>query len=151
AKNTADKIRLRREFLAKEFDKVLALSVKKDILPCLGDKLVIYQSPNEGLSVFGTVVCVSLKDPAKAKGVAEQVHRGIESIVSAPVKARKTMLKGVEIRQLYSRGFGFLVPTYAVVGDWLVVSLYPQGVQGMVLRMKGDLPSWKPDADVTAR
>ncbi len=151
AKTMTDKIRLRREFLAKEFDKLLALSVKDDVLPCLGDKLVIYQSPNEGLNIFGTVVCVSLKDPAKAKAVAERVHRGIESISGAPVKARKKMLKGVEIRELHSRSFGFLVPTYAIVGDWLVVSLYPQGVQGMVLRMKGDLPSWKPDADVTAR
>jgi hypothetical protein len=151
AKSTTDKIRLRREFLAKEFDKLLALSVKDDILPCLGDKVVVYQSPNEGLSILGTVVCVSLKDPAKAKAVGERVQRGIETIVSAPVKVRKKMLKGVEIRELYSRAFGILTPTYAVVGDWLVVSLYPQGVQGMVLRMKGELPSWKPDADTVAR
>jgi hypothetical protein len=151
AKSLTDKIRLRREFLAKEFDKLLALSVKDDILPCLGDKVVVYQSPNEGLSILGTVVCVSLKDPAKAKAVGERVHRGIESIVSAPVKVRKKMLKGVEIRELHCRAFGIVTPTYAVVDDWLVVALYPQGVQGMVLRMKGELPSWKPDADTLAR
>jgi hypothetical protein len=151
AKDTTEKIRLRREYLAKEFDKIIGVSVKDDILPCLGDKVVVYQSPNEGLSVFGTVVCVSLKDPAKAKAVADRVHRGLEGIVSAPVKVRKKMVKGVEVRELYSRGFGILVPTYAVVDDWLVVSVYPQGVQGMILRMKGDLPSWKPDADTLAR
>jgi hypothetical protein len=151
AKTPAEGIRLRREYLAKEFDKIIGVSVKDDILPCLGDKVVVFQSPNEGLSVFGTVVCVSLKDPAKAKAVADRIHRGLETLVSAPVKVRKKMVKGVEVRELYSRGFGFLVPTYAVVGDWLVVSVYPQGVQGMVLRMKGDLPSWKPDADTLAR
>ena len=151
AKSAAETIRLRREYLAREFDKIIGVSMKDDVFPCLGDKLVVYQSPNEGLSVLGTVVCVSLKDPAKAKAVADRVHRGLENLVSAPLRVRKKMVKGVEVRELYSRGFGFLVPTYAVVGEWLVVSLYPQGVQGMVLRAKGELPAWKPDADTLAR
>src|SRR4029079_10007881 len=99
----------------------------------------------------GTVVGVCVKDPAKAKAGADRVHRGLEGIVSAPVKVRKKMVKGVEVRELYSRGFGIRVPTYAVVDVWLVVSVYPQGVQGMILRMKGELPSWKPDADTLAR
>jgi hypothetical protein len=151
AKTPAEKIRLRREYLAREFDKVIGLSVKGDILPCLGDKVVVYQSPNEGLSVFGTVVCISLKDPAKAKALAERVHNGLETLISAPIKVRKKTLRGVEIRELYSRGFGFVVPSYAVVDDWLVVSVHPQGAQGFILRKKGDLPAWKPNADVLAR
>lgn len=151
AKNTADAIRLRREYLAKEFDKIIGVGVKDDVLPALGDKLVIYQSPNEGLSVFGTVVCVSLKDPAKAKAAADRIHQSIETLLSAPVKVRKKMLKGVEIRELYSRGFAILVPTYAIVGDWLVVGLHPQAVQGFVLRTKDELPRWKPDAATAAR
>lgn len=151
AARTPEAIRARRGELAREFDKLLGVSVADDVLPCLGDKVVIYQSPNEGLSVFGTVVCVSLKDAAKAKGVADRVHAGIENALGAPVKVRKKMLRGVEIRELYSRGFGFVTPAYAIVGDWLVVSIYPQGVQGFVLRAKGDLPAWKPDADTAAR
>jgi hypothetical protein len=147
----AENIRLRREYLAKEFDKLLALSVKDDIIPCLGDKLVVYQSPNEGLAILGTVICVSLKDSAKAKAVGDRIHRGIESIISTPVKVRKRMVKGVEVHELYSRGFGIVTPTFAIVDDWLVVSLYPQGVQGMILRMKGELPAWKPDAATAAR
>ncbi|MCE9563610.1 MAG: hypothetical protein K8U57_16330 [Planctomycetes bacterium] len=150
-KNPAEKIRLHREELAKDFDKLLGMSVKDDLLPCLGDKVVVYQSPNEGLSIFGTVVCISLKDPAKAKALADRVNQGIETLISAPVKVRKKTLRGVEIRELYSRGFGIVVPTYAIVGDWLVISVNPQGVQGLVLRAKGDLPSWKPDAITAAR
>jgi len=147
----SEKIQLRRDYLAKEFDRSTGLNVKEDVLPCIGDKVVVYQSPNEGLAIFGTVFCVSLKDPAKAKALADRIHTGLETLVSAPVKVRKKMLKGVEYRELHSRGFGILVPTYAVVGEWLVVSLYPQGVQGFILRSKGDLTPWKPDTATAAR
>lgn len=150
-KNPAEAIRERRAELAKDFDKLLGMSVKDDLVPCLGDKVVVYQSPNEGLSIFGTVVCVSLKDPAKAKALADRVHQGIETLINSPVKVRKKTLKGVEIRELYSRNFGFTTPTYAIVGDWLVVSVHPAGVQGFILRAKGDLPSWKPDTATAAR
>jgi hypothetical protein len=44
-------------------------------------------------------------------------------------------------------GFFFL-PTYALVGDWLVVSFYPQPVHGFILRSKGELPAWKADEAV---
>jgi hypothetical protein len=151
AKNPAEIIKARREYLEREFEKLLGVSVRDDILPCLGDKIVMFQSPTEGLSIFGTVVCVSLKDPAKAKAVADRMHRGLETLVSAPIKVRKKTLLGVEIRELYSRGFGIVTPAYAFVDDWLVVSAHPQAVQGVILRAKGDLEKWKPDADTAAR
>jgi hypothetical protein len=111
----------------------------------------MFQSPTEGLSVFGTVFCVSLKDPAKIKSVSDRINRGLEDIASAPIKVRKKMLRGVEIRELYSRGFGIITPTYAFVDDWIVVALHPQAVQGFILRSKGELEKWKPDAATAAR
>ena len=74
----AETIKNRREFLEREFDKFLGISVRDDVLPHLGDKVVMFQSPTEGLSVFGTVFCVSLKDPAKVKSVADRINRGLE-------------------------------------------------------------------------
>src|SRR5262249_8300036 len=44
-----------------------------------------------------------------------------------------------------------LTPTYAVVGDWLVIAGHPQPVQGFILRSKGELPGWKPDSGTAAR
>ena len=67
------------------------------------------------------------------------------------MKLRRKLLHGVEIREVYSRGFGFITPTYAVVGDWLVIAGHPQPVQGFVLRHKGELEKWKPDAETAAR
>jgi hypothetical protein len=151
AKSSAEKIRLRREYLMKEVDALAGVSIKNALLPHLGDKLVIFNSPTEGLSVLGTVVCISLKDPAKFKAATDRIHRGLETRVGAPVKVRKKMLCGVEIRELYCREFYIVTPTYAIVGDWLVLSLHPQPVQGFVLRAKGELPAWKPDTATAAR
>lgn len=150
-KTSAETIKNRREFLEREFEKLIGISVRDDILPHVGDKVVMFQSPTEGLSVLGTVFCFSLKDPAKLKSVADRINRGLETIASAPIKVKKKMLLGVEMRELYSRGFGFITPTYAFVDDWLVVAIHPQPVQGFILRTKGELDKWKPDAATAAR
>jgi hypothetical protein len=151
AKTPAESIGLRKEYLAREVDKVLGVNIKEEFLPYLGDKLVIYQTPTEGLSVFGTVVCVSLKEPAKAKVAADRIARSLESFAGGPMKIRKKVYHGVEVREIYSNGFGVLTPTYAVVNDWLVIAGHPQPVQGMILRAKGNLQRWKPDPETAAR
>lgn len=151
AKSLQETIRLRREYLMKEADKQLGMNIKKDLLAHLGDKLVIYDTPSEGLSTLGTVVCISLKDPARFKLATDRLQRGLEALVGSPVKVRKKTLCGVEIRELYSPAFLIFTPTYAIAGDWLVFSVHPQPVQGFVLRAKGELPSWKPDAATMAR
>jgi hypothetical protein len=41
-------------------------------------------------------------------------------------------------------------PTLAVEKGWLVAALYPQPVQGYLLRQAGELPAWPPDARTKA-
>ena len=149
-KGQAAVIKARKEFMMRETDKFLGISVTDDLLPHLGDRLVVFQSPTEGLQVFGTVVCVSVKDAAKVRAAADRVQRALEALANSPIKVRKKTLAGVEYREFYARGFGIITPTYAVVGDWLVVSGHPQAVTGLILRSKGELEKWKPD-DLTAK
>ncbi|HEV3384457.1 MAG TPA: hypothetical protein VG097_06555 [Gemmata sp.] len=59
-KTISEKLRLRRDYVAKLYDKALGVNIKEEVVPYLGDKVVVFQSPSEGLSVFGTVICVSL-------------------------------------------------------------------------------------------
>jgi hypothetical protein len=150
-KNPSALIKARKEDLAREIDKVLGISVTRDLLPHLGDKLVVFQSPGEGLQGIGTVVCISAKDVVKMKSAADRFQRGLEALVNSPIKMRKRVLKGVEYREFYARGFGIITPTYAIVDDWLVIALHPQAVQGVILRAKGDLEKWKPDAATAKR
>ncbi len=150
-RSQAEVVKVRKEYLDREAVKFLGISVKDDLLPHLGDKLVLFQSPTEGLSVFGQVICVSLKNPAKVKAATDRIQSALEAIANSPIKVRKKMLKGVEIREFHARGFGVITPSYAIVGDWLVVAAHPQAVQGFILRTKSDLEKWKPDTDTAKR
>jgi hypothetical protein len=150
-KNPAATIKARKDYLARETDKFLGVSVADDLLPHLGDKLVVFQSPTEGLQVFGSVICVSVKDAAKLRAALGRIQGAVEAIASSPVKVRKKVLKGVEIREFYARGFAAVTPTYAVTDEWLIVAGHPQCVQGAVLRLAGTLEKWKPDGATAKR
>lgn len=150
-KTPAEVSKLRREFLERELNKVAGIDARADLLAHLGDKVCIFQSPTEGLSVLGTVVCISVKDGAKVKTAADRLARTVEGLAGGRLKVRKKLLAGAEIREVYGRDTGFFVPTYAVVGDWLVIAAHPQPVQGLVLRHAGVLDRWKPDADTARR
>ncbi|MBX9582492.1 MAG: DUF3352 domain-containing protein [Gemmataceae bacterium] len=150
-KTPAEISKLRREFLERELNKAAGIDARADLLAHLGDKVCIYQSPTEGLSVLGTVLCISVKDGPKVKTAADRLARTVEGLAGGRVKVRKKTLAGVELREVYGRDLGFFVPTYAVVGDWLVIAAHPQPVQGMVLRHAGTIPRWKPDADTARR
>ncbi|MBY0456403.1 MAG: hypothetical protein K2V38_03635, partial [Gemmataceae bacterium] len=150
-KDAAAMVKARREYWKREADKFVGVNIKDDLVPHLGDKLVIFQSPTEGLSAFGTVICVSCKNPDKVKAAGENITRAMETVAGSPVKVRKKTLKGVEIREFYARGFGVVTPCYAVVDEWLVMGVHPQVVQGVILRLKSDLEKWKPDADTAKR
>lgn len=150
-KPVAQQIRDRKEFLRREVDKFLGISVGDDLMPHLGDKLVIYQSPTEGLSVFGTVFCVSVRDKEKVWSATGRIQSALEAVANSPIKVRKRVVRGVETREFHSRGFGIVTPTYALVGDWLVVGGNPQLVQGMILRHRAELPKWEADAATAKR
>ena len=152
AKDLAETIRRRKAYVAREIDKAAGVAVRTDLLPHLGDKFVLYHGPTEGLNVFGAVVCVSCQDPAKVKSAVDRMQRAVETVAgSGQGKVRKKVYRGVEIREFYGRGFGVLTPSYAVVGNWLVIAGHPQPVQGFILRTQGELPMWKPDAATAAR
>ncbi len=150
-KTPADAKQRRRQELEREITKTLGVNVGADLLPHLGDKVCLFQSPSEGLSVFGTVVCVSVKDAAKVRAAADQLTRGLENLAGGRTKIRKRVVAGADTREIYNREFGIVTPTYAVIGDWLVIGGTPQCVQGFALRHAGRLPKWSPDAETAAR
>lgn len=151
AKSPAEAIKLRKAYLERELYKAAGLNIREDLLPHLGDRVCLYQSPAEGLSIFGTVLCISVKDAAKVRSAADRLQRGIEPLLGGLAKTRKKTLRGEVLREIYTRNSTFLTPTYAVVGDWLVIAVQPQPVQGFILRSKGELTSWRPDPKTAAR
>jgi len=75
----------------------------------------------------------------------------VAAATGTEVTVHKRMYRKVELCEVRAKqqGFSFL-PTYAIHDGWLAVGLFPQPVQGYILRATGELPAWKPGPDVQA-
>jgi hypothetical protein len=135
----------------KQADDVLGIDVRKDLLGALGGRFAHYTSPAEGPLNFGETYLFQVKDAEKLTATLDQVVKGIASGTGANIRVKKRLYHGVEVREVHFRQEGFFfVPTYAIHKDWLAISFFPQAVHGYILRAKGELPAWKPGADVEA-
>jgi hypothetical protein len=131
---------------AEELDRLAGIGLKAELLDYLGDCVVTYHSPAEGAIMFGQVVAVEVKDGAKVLNAMDQI---VEARTGANVKLKRRPVRDGEIREIYVRQPGFVfVPSYAVYKNWLVMSFYPQPLQGFIQRLAGDVPAWQPDESV---
>ncbi|HEY8502943.1 MAG TPA: hypothetical protein VIL46_00075, partial [Gemmataceae bacterium] len=136
-----------RERREQEIDQSLGFKVREDLLAALGDRVVTYQSPGEAVSNFGQAVAVSVRDEAALRRGFGRLA-GLAVLLSGALgPAQVTDYHGVPVHQFPA---GFLTPSYAVCDGWLVAAFYPQPVYGFILRAKGEIPAWKPDARTAA-
>jgi hypothetical protein len=135
------------ETAAQRLDKLAGLDLKADLLPYLGDTVVAYSSPSEGLISFGQVFAIQVKDVERVQQALDQI---MQTQAGGTVRMRKRPIGDGEVREIYVRKQGFLfTPTYAVHKGWLVASLFPQPVQAFVQRT-GGAKAWEPEASVKA-
>lgn len=133
----------------KQVKLALGVDLRKDLLAHLGDQVVSYSSPAEGLFGLGATTLVKVKDGKKIKETMETMVKNLSTTVGVEMITKKTMYRGVEVSQILVRQEGFIfVPTYAVHKDWLIVALFPQSVQGAILRLNGEIKGWEPNADL---
>jgi hypothetical protein len=134
-----------------QVDAALGINLRKDLLGSLGERYVQYNSPAEGPLLFGQTFLFRVKDEKKLQASLEQAIKALAKLTGVDIKIQKTTYHGVAVKSVYVRQQGFfVVPTYALHKDWLVVSFFPQAVHGYVLRAAGELPVWEPDAHVRA-
>ena len=80
-----------------------------------------------------------------------QALRSIGKLIGIEVTLQKKTYRGVTVQEVHVRQPGFIIlPSFAIQGDYLAVSLFPQPVHGFILRSKGELPAWKPSPHVEA-
>jgi hypothetical protein len=131
--------------LFKKVDQALGLDVRKDLLASLGPLSVLYNSPGEGPLSLGFGLAVQVKDADKLKEGLAAVFQSLPAAVGADLSVKPQTYHGVELHTLRypEKGF-FLMPSYTVHKGWLVVGMFPQTVQGYVLRSGGKYKVWKP-------
>ncbi len=135
----------------KAVDAALGIDLRKDLLAALGDRFATYSSPAEGPLTLGQTFLFTVRDEKKLRDSLEAAIKGLAKAAGIEVSIKKKTYRGVELREVHVNVPGFIfLPTYAVHKGWLVVSYYPQAVEGYVLRAAGEVPSWKPDAATAA-
>jgi hypothetical protein len=128
----------------KSFESRVGISLRKDLIDSLGSNFVLYGSPSEGAFLFSTAVAVEVKDEAKLKRALDSLLRSLPTALGIDVSVKKREYRGgvLNVVQIGERGFPF-APTFAIHKGWLVVSMFPQPVQGFLYRSAAGPAKWK--------
>ncbi len=109
--------------------KELKLSLDKDILPALGDTLVISCAGSHGGFPSGTIVSLELADAKKAAAVIA----GLEKLTRAPAAIRKMKSGKTEIYYLVTGESDVpILPAWAIHNNRLLLALWPQVLAGAI-------------------
>jgi hypothetical protein len=122
-----------------DLDKILGVDFRKVFLQQLDTSVVTWGAHSEGPFFLGQGFAVKVKDAAKVKkslqAIANVVGKQDDKLVSA-----KRMYRGHEMQVFNKLPIPF---TYTLHNDWLVFGLFPQPVQGFLLRSGGQYRTWK--------
>jgi hypothetical protein len=140
----AERLQKRREAIAQEVDGALGFKIA-DLFATLGDKVVTYHASSDGLPLSGQVLAISVKDVRGLKRYLDLIGKKIESGSGKDVSIRKRDCLGIEVREFVVKERSPVTVSYAICDGWLVIGLQPQPVRGFIHRVKGNLPTWKPD------
>jgi hypothetical protein len=126
-------------------DLFLGINLRKDLLGSLDDRFMQYASPAEGPFFFGQTLLFKVKDPAKLQTSLTQAVKSAGRLAGGNVTLKKSTYRGVVLHEVHVRQQGFpFLPTFAIHNNWLIVSAFPQPIEGFILRVSGELPGWKP-------
>lgn len=131
----------------RKINQALGIDVRKDLLEALGPLTVLYNSPSEGAASLGVALVIQVKDGDKVRQSLQTLFQSLTAVTGVDVSVKKQAYQGAELHtvRFAQQGF-FFVPTYAVHKDWLVIGMFPQTVQGFLLRSGGNYSAWKPTA-----
>jgi hypothetical protein len=145
-----DQVKVIKDVLRRA-DAEVGIDIRKDLLDALGEEMLVYNSPSEGLLQFGQTLLFKVKDAKKLEASLAQLWKSAARLSGTDISVRKRNYRGVDIHEVYVRQQGFFyVPSYAIHEGWLAFAYYPQPIQGFVLRSRGDAPVWKPDPQTAA-
>lgn len=138
----------------KAFEGAIGVDLEKELFGNLGDVMVSYNSPSDGL--LSSVVAIQVKDGKKLVASIAKLAKAVPANPAGELEFKRKPYRGGEIMQLHLSGqVNFQVATFGIYKNWLILSGYPplpgypQAIKGFILRQEGELPAWKPDATVT--
>lgn len=133
-----------------QVNQALGINIRDDLLASLGSMVVTYSSQAEGPLFMGQTLMFQVKDAKKLQASIDKMVKSVAA-ASGKMELKQKDYHGVKLSQIYLHDRGtFVVPSYAISKDWLAIGLFPQPVQGYILRSGGELPTWKATAPIKA-
>lgn len=130
-----------------QLPEILGCDLRGDVLASLGTLQCIYSDPNQGVFSAEYAMVLQVKDAAKLQGAIDKILKHIADEVPAHIAtAIRREKQGIKLLTMRIGG-GVFSPTFLVDDKWLCIGSSPQAVESFGLRLKGKLPSWKPDAE----
>ncbi|MFN4257979.1 MAG: hypothetical protein ACK4RK_01680 [Gemmataceae bacterium] len=140
----AEKENIQQQIAA--INQMVGIDLRSELLGSLGNRVVMYNSKS-AVWFLGLTAFIEVKDEAKLRKALTQLARFGEKMSQGKMSVRTSNYHNVSLTSVYYDEESFLVtPTFAIHDGWLVVGLYPQTVQDYILRQKGEIPAWVPDA-----
>lgn len=137
------------EQLTGAFQKETGVDLQKGLLDPLGDVMVLYGDPRQGMFGMGLGLAISVDDPPALRAALEKLLARLQQAAGKDVTVQTSQRGGQAVTSLEFPGFPVVSPSLAVTDKWLVVGIYPQTIESFVMRQQGKLPAWEPSAALT--
>ncbi|MBC8114570.1 MAG: DUF1559 domain-containing protein, partial [Candidatus Saccharimonas sp.] len=127
----------------------LGCNLRDDLLAALGPVQCAYSDLNQ--AVFGADYgfAVQVKDAAKLRAtLGKLLDHATDQIPPQFFSVVRRQKHGRELVTLQIGGGGFN-PTFVIDDKWLGFGSSSQSAESFAMRLSGDLPSWKPNAETT--
>lgn len=127
----------------------LGCDLRNDVLAHLGPVQCAYSDASQGLLGAETGAVIQVKDAAKLRASVNKILDNLsEQFPSEQVTSVQRDKHGQTLITVQVSG-GISNPTFLISDKWLCIGSIPQTVEAFALRLKGDLPVWKADAETT--
>jgi prepilin-type processing-associated H-X9-DG protein len=126
----------------------VGVDLKTDLLDPLGDLMVVFGDPGQGIFGMGFGLAISVDDEQKLEGTLKKLFAKAAELHANEVLVTASTKNGRTLHSISPREAPFVSPTIGMAKGWLVAGLYPQTVDATLLRLDGKLPSWRPSAEL---
>ena len=128
----------------------IGVNLQKDLFDPLGDLLVFYGDPRQGVFGLGTGLALSVDDAKTLRATLDKLMVPLLQGMGANARIQASKKSGRIVQHLEFPFFPLISPAWTVDDKWLAIGLSPQTVDAFIRRLDGKLDRWVPSADAKA-
>lgn len=128
----------------------LGVDLQTELFDPLGDLMVFYGDPRQGVFGLGTGLAISVGNAKTLRSTLDKLMVPLMQGAGPFVRIQAAIRSGRTVQYLEFPAFPIISPAWTVDDKWLVVGLSPQTVDAFIRRVDGKLDRWTPTAEVKA-